>query len=285
MGKGGENLNILMAVNSAYIQHAKVTIFSLAYHNPEPVKLYLLYSELKANEIASLERFVRRRCHGELLPVFMEKEKFEKLPIRGHFSKETYYRIYAQYLLPEEEDRILWLDADLIVKKSIKNFYEKDFEGNCLIACEDKGNSTEENIKRLGLKRGKYFNAGVLLMNLEAMRKYADQEKLEHFVNENLSLFLWQDQDILNLFFEDSVLFADIEYNYQVSSGGNFNKDKGEKSAILHYVGELKPWSHAYVWDAGKYYQSYLKRTNIIRYILLKEISWLYRLWKKRSKS
>ena len=277
-------MNILMAVNSAYLKHAKVTIFSLACHNPEPVRLYLLYSELNAKEIASLERFVRRHCHGELIPVFLEGEKFEKLPIRGHFSKETYYRIYAQYLLPEE-DRILWLDADLIVKKSIKNFYEKDFEGNCLIACEDKGNSTEENIKRLGLKQEKYFNAGVLLMNLKAMRKYADQEEMERFVKENLSLFLWQDQDILNLFFEDSVLFADVKYNYQVSPGGNFNKDKCEESAILHYVGGLKPWSYAYVWDVGAYYQSYIKRTNIGRYILLKRISWLYRLWKKRSKS
>lgn len=277
-------MNILMAVNSAYVKHAKVVIFSVAYHNPEHIKLYLLHSELKEKELQSLGKFVRKHCHGELIPVFLEREWFEKFPIRGHFSRETYYRIYAQYLLPEEVERVLWLDADLIVKKSVKNFYEQDFKGNCLIACENEGDSAEESIKRLGLKREKYFNAGVLLMNLKAMRGYADREKLENFVDSNLSLFLWQDQDILNLFFENSSLFADVRYNCQVPPGASVDISMVKEAAILHYVGGLKPWSHAYIWDVGKYYRFYLKKVSMKRYMVLQAVSSAYRLWRKRQK-
>lgn len=277
-------MNILMAVDSAYVKHAKVTIFSVAYHNPEHLCLYLLHSGLKQGELQSLGNFVRRRCHGELIPVFLDREQFKKLPIRGHFSRETYYRIYAPYLLPAAVERILWLDADLVVKKSLKSLYEKDFDGKCLIACENAKDSVEESVRRLGLKRAKYFNAGVLLMNLKAMREYADKERLEAFVYDNLSLFLWQDQDILNLFFEDSCLFADSRYNCQVPAGESFEEKAVQEAAVLHYVGGLKPWSHAYIWKIREYYGFYLKKVSLPRYIALQTVFGLYRLWKKRQK-
>lgn len=276
-------MNILMAVNSAYVKHAKVAVYSLGYHNPDYIRVYLFHSELQEKELRSLKTFVRTKCHGELLPIFLDGKEFEKLPIRGHFSKETYYRVYAQYLLPKEVDRVLWLDADLVVKKSLKEFYEKDFKGKCLISCNNRGDSNTESIKRLGMKGTEYFNAGVLLMNLEEMRRYAAQDALETFIRENLSLFVWQDQDILNSFFEGSFILEDISYNYQV-----YMQDKKEEravrdAAVLHYVGAIKPWNYAYTGSVKEYYYAYLKKVSKKRYFWVKTTSWLYCLLKRRG--
>lgn len=276
-------MNLLMAVNSAYVKHAKVTAYSLACHSQEHIRLYLLHSELEEKELKEFDVFLRKRCHGELIPVFLNGAWFEKLPIRGHFSKETYYRIYAQYLLPEEVDRILWLDADLVVKKSINDFYERDFKDRCLIACENIGDSKEESVKRLGLKRPVYFNAGVLLMNLDAMRRYADKQLLDNFINENVSLFLWQDQDILNKFYEDSILLESTQYNYQVASGEKCRENELGEAAVVHYVGGLKPWQYAYTGQADKYYLEYLKKVAPGRYYMLKIASRLYDILKREQ--
>ena len=55
-----------------------------------------------------------------------------------HYSVAMYFRIFAHVLLPESIDRILYLDADIIVKNDITSFYAQDFEDKYMIVNEDK---------------------------------------------------------------------------------------------------------------------------------------------------
>ena len=276
-------MNILIAINSAYIDHAKVMLYSLARHNLGHLNIYLIYNTLKEAELTQLKAFIAKYCHGEFYPIKIDSKMFQKFSVRGHFSIETYYRIYAQYLLPETIERILWLDADIIVKDSLKVFYEAYFNGNCFIACENESEINKENIKRLGIKCEKYFNAGVILMNLKAMRGWMKQEELEKKIDENLSLFIWQDQDILNFIYDGATLFEDGRFNCQVRGGQKNVEKKAENAAVLHYVGAQKPWLYYYRDGAREYYLSYLKYVNRKRFIQVQVCASLYRLLKGKQ--
>lgn len=245
-------MNILIAINSAYMQPAKVMLYSLAVHNLEELNVYLLYNNIKKEELRSLGDFISRRCHGELHPIEIDGTCFQRFSVGGHFSIETYYRIYAQYLLPQDMERILWLDADIIVKGAIAEFYEQDFLGNCLIVCENNSDVNEENIERLNLRHSRYFNAGVILMNPVEMRCRKERAGLESLISDNLPLFKWQDQDILNLVYQDCSLFADEKFNCQVGDGRENVKEKIANAVILHYVGAKKPWQYYYKDDVKK---------------------------------
>lgn len=274
-------MNILMGFNSAYIEHAKVTIYSLALNCKEHIYLYLLYSNIKNKELRELKTFVKKKCHGELYPFLIDEKMFEIFSVKDHFSKETYYRIYAQYLLPEEVTRILWLDADIVIKDTISELYEKEFEGNCLIACENLGDNTE-HINRLNLE-GKYFNAGVLLMNLPAMREKMGVVEFGRKVVDNLSLFLWQDQDILNFIYKESVIFVDYKkYNFQVIPDFEIQEKELDNAKIVHYIGSQKPWQYFYLDTSQKYYHEYLKKIDKLQYLYLRTMKAGYGFLKRK---
>lgn len=276
-------MNILIAINSAYIEPAKVMLYSLAVHNLEHLSVYLLYSDIKKRELQKLGVFITKRCHGKLYPLVLDKHIFDKYPIRGHFSRETYYRIYAQYLLPENIERILWLDADIVVTNTLKEFYERDFEGNCLIACENISDANEESVKRLKLKYNRYFNAGVILMNLGQMREEIKEEELGKLIDENISLFLWQDQDILNIVYQDSVLFDKKRFNCQMGGGREYRLEEIENAAVLHYVGGRKPWNYYCMENEKQYYLPYMKRVSVVWYFKVMLFSKLYKIMKGKK--
>ena len=85
-------------------------------------------------------------------------------------------------LLPGEE-RVLYLDVDMIVNQNIRGFYDTDFGGKLFVVSKDQEfdrlleNEKDVCPKRYeifsALKQGgmTYFCSGMLLMNLEEMRK------------------------------------------------------------------------------------------------------------------
>ena len=112
-------MNILMAINDKYSRPAKVMLTSLCLNNTfEEHHVYLLHSSLSQKVIDDLvESLAAYNC--EVVPVFVDNKLFENLPVSHHFSIETYYRFLMQTMVPENVDRILWLDADMVVKGSL----------------------------------------------------------------------------------------------------------------------------------------------------------------------
>lgn len=101
----------------------------------------------------------------------------------NQFSIEIYYRILIPWLLPDSVDRALWLDSDIIISGDIAPFYHLDLVEHCIAACEDGGcinrKTRGQDNDRLGLDgKHRYFNSGVLLMNLNLIRRRFSQEEV-----------------------------------------------------------------------------------------------------------
>lgn len=231
-------MNVLVTINSLYIDMMKDMLFSLKKNNNN-LKIYLFYEDLSSTEIDDLFKYFESENIGDLYPIYFDSSNL-KLPLNvSHISRETYFRLYAPFFLPNEIDRILFLDVDLICTKCIEDFYNTLFDENIFVACENLDSNNYKFNRRLGLPDDNvYINAGVLLINLELYRSFINIDELNKFIKDNYDILMFHDQDIINKLFNKYIKYADIKYNYQINMIMKNNND----SNIVHYASSKKPW-------------------------------------------
>lgn len=174
-----------------------------------------------------------------------------------HTTKPTYFRFQLPSLLPEL-DKLLYLDCDIVVSDSLKTLYETDIEGYYAAMVADVDNKIE--MTRLNLPE--YYNAGVMLINLAQWRKDDIQNKLFEYCEKNKEQLLWQDQDVINLFFNNKILKLPDKWNFQIAKGDFEDaqlvfKNCKEK-VVLHFAGRYKPWLNLLDSPIFEIYYSYL---------------------------
>ncbi len=268
-------MNILVTLNSNYIKPLKVMLKSLFLNNQnEKFVIYLMHANLSAAEVEDLAGFIE--AHGSRLEVIkVEDSCFAEAPILLHYTKEMYFRLLAYQLLPQDLDRILYLDPDILIINSVRELYHKDLEGY-LYAAADHDRVSVKGVNKMRLHAFEidvYYNSGVLLMNLALLRQDADEQEIYRFVEENRSKLIMPDQDILNALYAKQILRLDEKlynydaryYNYyKLASNGTFDMDEViNNTAILHFCGKKKPWQKKYSGKFHALYKHYEKLTNM----------------------
>ena len=235
-------------------------MLSLFKNNPETdFDIYVFSSDISEENISLLNKLHLFYQKFKLHPIYVDAQRFERLKLNiRHISLETYYRYIIADMLPNL-DKILYLDADLIVLRNISDFYNQDMGSFYL------SGSPDLHIKKLGYDKEigcpNYINAGVLLMNLEKFRQDELGEKLIQKTIDLQNKIQYQDQDILNIVCADHIKLADSIYNFAMRNVKQ-EKSKIKSAAILHYTGEKKPWSKkkARLSSIWKKYNNMLKR-------------------------
>ena len=200
-------MNIMISIDSNYIIPAKVMLKSLSVNVEEKLDIFLLYSRLNSRQIEEFSKFCTEKSNAILHPIYVEAELFREMPVNDRFPIETYFRLLALFILPENIERILWLDADMIIKSDITRFYRTDMGNTSIAVMKDQGSAIiiDECHERLHLQDDSvYFNAGVILFNLDKIRKHWSKEALCEWMNKIQYRLDYLDQDILNLIFESS---------------------------------------------------------------------------------
>lgn len=259
-------MNILVTVDSNYLNPLKVMLKSLFINNPgESFTIYLIHSSLRRRELTDLEEYISNE-DNRLEVIEIDDNYFADAPTLLHYSKAMYYRLLAYELLPDDLDRILYLDPDILVINPIRELYETDLEGYLYAAAyHDLLFIKEVNKVRLNhFEMDAYYNSGVLLMNLELQRKTIDKNTIFSFVKENQSKLILPDQDVLNVLFSKQIKTLDEKlYNYDVryyhyykmKNDGTWDLDFIFKNTvILHFCGKKKPWKKNY---RGKFHSLY----------------------------
>lgn len=242
-------MNILISINSKFVMPAIVMLTSLFENNKVPIDVYMLYSSLNKNDIIKIKKCIKK-YNNELFPIHVDKKLFKDAPVNRYISQETYYRLIAYKVLPIYLKKILYLDCDIIINRNIEAFYNQVFDRNYMIVCEEKSISKKDLTiyKNLNLpKKEKYFNAGVLVYNLELFRNNIDFDVIIKYISKNNCKLKWWDQDVLNALFYNRVKFADYKiYNLQplfVKYNKKEIKFSYNNAAIIHFAGPIKPWN------------------------------------------
>lgn len=191
-----------------------------------------------------------------------------------------------KFYLPEilsEESKVLYLDGDTIIQKDLSELFNIDLDGYFLAAVRDSGSLYYRHsmVQRVEF----YFNSGVMLLNLDKMRKHDLTSKLIEAKKRSEDHNL-MDQNVLNLVFNGNCLPIEIKYNLlavnlrraqkkwkieQLNKVYHTSYDSLEEivddAAIVHFSSKDKPWLNyrspfAYLWF--KNFIKIQKRTPLI---------------------
>lgn len=259
-------MNIAFCINNTYADKAAVVMTSVLENHPDTqVYFYIFSSDLSDDNLLMLQTLQAKYKNFTVQKVNVASTLINTLPLNiSYISIETYYRYLIADLLPDL-DKILYLDADLIIDKNISDFYNTDL-GNYYLAGAEGLYVTESGHKpNIGLTdNDTYINAGVLLMNLKQMRQNKLGSKLLEATQELQNKIKYQDQDIINIVCKEKILTADSIYNF---TQHNILREKNKIKAarIIHYTGRKKPWgAEARKVKLAKVWQKYANITNQI---------------------
>ena len=231
--------DISYATNESFAPYMAVSIASLLENNASRgVVVHILHSDLSEATKTRLSAFETRYKNAKIVFHKIDDSRFERFGLTiGHITKETYFRYMIAEVLPNIS-RVLYLDGDTIVNGDICELFDTDLT-NCY--CAGVSDIYIESVgykKTLGLD-GLYINAGVILFNLDEMRKTNIAEKLFKLTAENN--FKYQDQDAINVAFNGKIKELDCVYNFKRAHQKAF-PEKVSSAKIIHYVGPNKPW-------------------------------------------
>ena len=249
--------NILCATDDNYAPYCGIMLTSLFENNKElNFCIYILVEQLSnksKNEFATLARIYNQRI--EIITVDSDKLKDCPMHDDDYVSLVTYYRLLAPQLLPQEIDKLLYLDSDMIIDRSIESLYNTDIENYAIAAALDEDYMNEEKYKRLEYAfEKKYFNAGVLLINLKYWRDNKVMQRCFEYIKGNANKLIFHDQDTLNFVLKDEKKEIHIKNNFQT---GFIHKKRNVEPGlindinesvvapvVIHYTGLNKPWKY-----------------------------------------
>lgn len=256
MSDCSEVIHIACGADTNYLPHCAAMLNSLLSHHPSANIHFLYGSEISPEDFAPLAEMVTA-LGGKFCAHFINKGQIEGLQRMARIPPLMWYRIYLPELLPGLK-QILYLDCDTLVCDSLMPLWQMNLEDYYVAAVT---NVLESDVQhwpsKLGLPENiAYFNSGVLLFNLEAMRAASMPKKLAAFGRNPAQSLRWPDQDALNILLADRRLALHPRWNCQNSlyylreSKQYFSRNQRREAmrtpAILHFEGPslAKPWNY-----------------------------------------
>jgi lipopolysaccharide biosynthesis glycosyltransferase len=234
--------------------------------------VHVLHSALEEKDLSVLDKIIKS-YGGELFSYKVDASCDSGTMVKKtRLPKEAYYRLLCMDYLPNNLDRVLYLDCDIIVNGSLKTLYNADLTGYMFAAADDYveviGKASEPTrqqravIDRYIPKACKYANSGVLLMNLEYLRKAVTTDEIIAMIEEFGDLLVFHDQDLLNYVFYEHILHVDYRlYNY-FPVYYNWGELTPGKPVIIHFAGVFKPWKDSYFNSCEPFVEAYKNTTR-----------------------
>ncbi|MFR3240642.1 MAG: glycosyltransferase family 8 protein [Megamonas funiformis] len=185
------------------------------------------------------------------------------------FTIATYYRFAIPYQLKDLTDKYLYIDADMIAIRDLKDYLNINIE-NKIAAVVDDFTLDKVGNPILLAEDKKYFNAGMMYINLNLWMKEQVSEKSVSILREvNLDPkqkikygyeFRCFDQDALNIVLKNKVKYIEPKYNFLANISLKHNKNLQNvptDTIFIHYHGFNKPWHEWCFHHLARYFRDY----------------------------
>ncbi len=249
-------MHIACASDEGYLPHCATMLLSLLEHNcSKEVTVHFMHGPLMSSQLLDKLISMIRGCGASINCLEIDDDAVAGLQTRAGVAGVMWYRVFLPELLPKH-DRIVYLDVDLLVMDSLQEIWEMEL-GNAYAAAVPNVFEPERanHAINLGMKRqSDYFNSGLLVLNLAALRRYQLSKKILAIARESGDELEWQDQDPLNIAFDGNWKRLHPRWNCQNSlyfydyADAQFGKKVVRESidhpAIVHFEGPAykKPW-------------------------------------------
>lgn len=248
------DVDIVLITDANYMDFTRVAINSAKKTKcPESVyNFHVMTIALKDGDKEALESLKEENVNVRVL----EQKQIDLFYIRDtHVSKASLLKYYIAEQLPEL-NKALYVDSDILVLHDLNELYKINLGDNYLAVVKDPSWFFENgHVLELNLdERGFYFNSGVMLMNLDKIRKDGIIQKLEDYTNNNFRTYM--DQDAFNVVVGDKAQLMDVKFNTMnfffahnpisklaefYGKDWNSYEDVFSGATIIHFASSKKP--------------------------------------------
>nr|MBP3681176.1 1-acyl-sn-glycerol-3-phosphate acyltransferase [Clostridia bacterium] len=260
-----EVIPIFFAVDDGYIPFLAVALESLIDNASKEYyySIKILYTNINEENKRKINKYKCENVNIEFVDLnyYIEKVK-DKLYTRDYYTKTTYFRLFIPNLYPQY-NKAIYLDSDIVVLGDISELYNQEIENNLVAAAPDDVIQSTKVFQEYAEKvvgvadYRNYFNAGILLMNLDEFRKFKFQEKFLYLL-ETIKFTVAQDQDYLNRLSKGKVKIIDKAWDKMPIANDNFDENNLK---IIHYNLAYKPWHYDNI-KYKEYFWKYAKETE-----------------------
>ena len=218
---------VVLVDDRAYQEQVSTTIKPILYYNKN-LRVYVFNQGLSDEWFRDFYKLAKR------LDSVVINLQFDKLAIRVACLTKDYISTvaYASYFISQlvVEDRFLYLDCDRVVNGDLTPLFDESLKGKLVLAVDD--------------ARGKGFNTGVLLINVDYWREHDVAGQLIEMTDDLHEKVSQDDQSILNILFENRWLELPFAYNCITlhTTFSDYEPEKGLYPPVIHYLTERKSW-------------------------------------------
>lgn len=226
-------LHICFNINDEFFKPLGAEITSILETNKDLfLCLYIFVDSYSKENLDNLKKTAEKyKCNIYLY--VMDMTIYQNFHIKvKRFSRVTYLRIVMPWIMRNFTKYYLYLDSDMICVGSLKQFMDIDVEGKSLAAVFF---DIPDRVEFLKLKNGKYFQDGVMWVNVDEWIKQQVTEKVFSYQGADPSRFKGQTQDLLNIVLDGNIKGITSMFHHP-------NKDMSIDGILIHYSGRNKPW-------------------------------------------
>ena len=260
-------INIVLTADKNYILPSLVTIYSILKNSNKKriIKFFFITSEDNFFFKNKINKFLKKFSNFSLEYIIFDHKKYPIPNIKKrHITSATYFRFFIGEIIKEE--KIIFIDSDVLVLKKLDKIYDIDLKNKIIGSVEEKINSNDPRIKSICKRNPRYFNAGLMLINLNLWRERKIQKKLLKSIYLDKNLIKWPSQDPLNIVLNNEWYAMSKFFNY---TNEKMNKYLLDQVTIFHFVGPIKPWLNYRNIQIYKIYRKYLYSISFLSQIPL----------------
>ena len=254
-------IDLVCVTDSNYVPHVASLLKSIECNKgPEEICVHAILDDVAPELVAQLAAAVP----GLTLRSYpVTEHPALSLPPILQISRATYLRLIIDEVIDPGLERLLYLDIDMTVTGRLWPLWTADLAGQPCGAVADPGVAPEVFAERFGLAgKGGYFNAGMLVLDMAAIRREGLFAKALAELLENPARFVLADQDALNLALWQRWTALDPCWNFQrkfLYPDVAYGSDAAPR--IIHFTETAKPWQAAEWHPQAWLYWKYLRKT------------------------
>ncbi len=273
------SINIVFVSDDNYIQHLGVTLTSLLENTERrnDIVTYVIHDGISLDNESKVKG-VSEKYGGKINFIKVNSSMYKDLALTGHISQASYYKVSIPDLLSDDINKVLYIDCDMIVKGDIATLWSIDIRDYLIAATEDPNCQARNQALGIPIDH-KYFNAGLMLMNLTLMRKEEISSQVFYFLRENKEKIQYVDQDGFNAilysdWYELPVCWNVMHYYFnnrymeELLGGKEIEvfQEAVRNPKIIHYTASPKPWEFMSTHPLKIEYYNYLSKTGWSNY-------------------
>lgn len=240
-----KEIPIFYASDENYIPYLAVSLFSLKEHKTkgENYKIHILYTGEQGGNVVKIREMEEEDFSIQFVDVAKELDFISDCMVcRDYYTPAIFYRLLIPQLFPQY-DKVLYLDCDTVALADVAQLYNMEIGENYIGAVVDQAVVAVPQFcaytkNALGIECDKYFNSGVIVMNVKKLREIDFCGKFVKILR-SYNFVIAPDQDILNLICKGKVHYYDKVWNQMPIAGAKVKQPK-----LIHYNLTMKPWHY-----------------------------------------